>query len=424
MPIFDVRNETLSRDLLNQLQLERLQAALNRAQRNVAWYRDALAEAGVSVEDVRALDDLRRLPMMTGETLIRAYPYGLFAVPLREIIRLHSVMGPAGETVVTGYTRNDVSQWTRLAARTLAAAGVSETDVVQIGFAQGFFAEAMGFQFGAELLGASVIPTPARDVGEQIRMLRDYRATVLVTTPTHARQVLTALRAQKIEPQSLHLRTCMLSRPVPGEQQREALEQGLFAKVFMAFGLGEIFGPGVAAECRESEGLHINEDHVLVEMLEPESDEPVPEGHRGELVLTTLTREGYPLLRYRTGYLTAIWRCACSCGRNGAMLQSILGRTDDRLLVNEVPVYPAQIETILAEVEHVTPHFRLNLREKAEGDVLEVQVGVDEHVFGDKVRMLEALRSQTQDAIGRRLGVEADVKLVEASTLKTQPRLN
>jgi len=420
MPIFDAKNETLSREIMEQLQLERLQAMLNRVQRNVSWYRRALAEVGIGLGDVQSLDDLRCLPLTTGQTLAQGYPYSMFAVPMREVIRLHSVAGPDGRTLVMGHTRNDVTHWARLAARTLSAAGVSETDVVQICFGQGFFVVAMGFQYGAELLGASVIPTPVRGVDEQIQVLRDYRATVLVSTPTHARLLVTGLQEREIEPQSLHLRTCILSRPMPGQQWREQIEQGLFAKVFASFSVPEIFAPGIAAECRETEGLHINEDQVIAEVLQPDRAEPVPEGQRGELVLTTLTREAFPLLRYRTGYLTAVWRCPCSCGRTGMMLQPILGRTDNRVLVNEVPVYPVQVERVLAEAEHATPHFRLNLRDDDPGQVLEVQVGVDEQIFADEMRVMDKTRSEIESALAAQLGTRVAVRLVEVDTL-TQP---
>ncbi|HUW85155.1 MAG TPA: AMP-binding protein [Phycisphaerae bacterium] len=421
MPIFDAKNETLSREILGQVQIERLQAVLNRVQRNVSWYRRQLKEAGIGPGDVRSLDDLLRLPMTTGEALAEGYPYSMFAVPLREVIRLHSVPGPGGRMLVIGHTRNDVRQWARLAARTLAAAGVSETDVVQICFGEGFFVEAMGFQYGAELLGASVIPAPVHGIDEQIQVVRDYRATVLVSTPTHARQLVHGLRERGIEPQSLHLRTCVLSRAMPGEPWRESLEEGLFAKVFTSFGIPEVVAPGIAAECRHTEGMHVNEDHVIVELIDPESDQPVPDGHRGELVVTSLTREGFPLLRYRTGYLTSMWRCPCPCGRTGALLQPILGWTDSRLLVNEVPVYPAEVERILSEVEHATPHFRLNLRTDETGETLEVQVGVDEKMFADKVRSLDLIRSQIMSALSARWGTHVDVRLVEVGTLKEPP---
>lgn len=390
MTLYAPRYETLPRAELEQLQLERLQALLVRLKRNVRRYREKL-----SGERVESLADVTRLPLTAPEELAESFPYGLFAFPLREVIRLHTTVGPNGRPLVIGHTRNDLVQWSRLVARQLAACGVTSSDVVQISLGGGGVAPgASGYVLGAELLEASVIAEAPFHVDYQLATLQNYRPTILVTTPANARDLIRSLDQRHLDPQSFHLRTVLLTRPVP-QELREQIGTGLFAAVRCNFGIGEVLDPGLCVECAHGR-FHLHEDHFLAECVD------------GELVLTTLTREAMPLLRYQTRIACAITQEKCPCGRTGATLQPG-ARTDRRLCVHEIALYESQIAEILAQTRVAGQPFEAEASERSL--VIRIQMSTD--LFSDTIWVVEQLRNEIQSEFLNRLGVEAEVRFVE-----------
>lgn len=387
MNIFDRRYETMPRAELEQLQLERLQALLARLRRNVRRYRERLADL-----QVESLEDLPRLPFTTPESLADAFPYGLFAFPLREIIRLHSAVGPEGRPIVIGHTRNDLTQWSRLAARQLAAAGITANDIIQISL--GRAAAAAGYLLGAELIEASVIAEDPLHLDYQLALLQNYRPTVLITTPTHALDFARCLEQRRIDPQSLHLRSVLLSRNV-NQQIRQQVASGLFASVHCSFGLGELLDPGLCLEC-EAGHFHLNEDQFLPEICE------------GELVITTLAREALPLLRYRTRLAAGLRREKCSCGRTGVLVDPG-HRLDRQFRFREIPFYEAQIAQVLAQTRAAGQRFEVQLTETQ----LTVAIEISQDLFANTLTSAENPRRQIELELLARLGLEAEVRFVE-----------
>lgn len=388
MTVFDRAHECLPRADLEQLQLERLQALLARLRRNVRRVREALADARVADPA-----DIAWLPFTTPDDLVAAFPYGMFALPLHEVIRLHSTVGPAGRQLVIGHTRNDLALWGRLVARQLAAAGVTASDVVQLGFGGSSAKQASGYQLGTELLGASLIPEDPLHIDYQLAMLRNYRVTVLVTTPGNAAALVRLMDARKIDPQSLHLRAVLLSRPVDSES-RQAISAGLFAPVRCNFGVGEVLNPGLCVECREGR-LHVNEDQFLVEEVD------------GELVVTTLCREAIPLLRYRTRYAATLVRdVRCACGRTGVVVVPG-GRLDGRLRVGETELHPEQIQEVLDQTRAAGRPYRFGV----EAERLVVDLDITADLMGDTIGSLMSLQYEIEAEFLSRLGVAADVRL-------------
>jgi len=389
MSLFDRRYEAMLRPELEQLQLERLQALVARLHRNVRRYREKLAEVRVE-----SLESVARLPFTTPEDVLASFPYGMFAFPLREVIRLHSTLGPEGKPLVIGHTRNDLAQWARLAARQLSAAGVTANDVIQISLGASTHPAASGYVLGAELIEASVIAEDPLHIDYQIAMLRNYRPTILITTPTNALDLGRILEQRRIDPQSLHLRTVLLSRPVSGEI-REQLAAALFASVQCSFGLGEILDPGLCVEC-EAGAFHVHEDQFLAEVCE------------GELVITTLAREAMPLLRYRTRVSAALCRDQCRCGRSGVILCPG-ARRDRRFLVHETAFYEGQIAEVLGQTRAAGHRFQLEASQRR----LQVAIEMSEDLFANTVSSAESPKQQVESEILVRLGIEADVSFVE-----------
>lgn len=390
MSIFDPKHETATRAALEQLQLERLQALLARLRRNVRRYRDALGDRQVS-----ALSDLAGLPVTRPEDLAGAFPYGMFALPLREVIRLHSTTGPSGRQIVIGHTRNDLVNWGRLTARQYAAAGLTAHDVIQLCFEGGLMKAASGYTLGAEMIEASIIPEDPYHIDYQLAVLQNYRVTALITTPSNARALMELLRAKRMDPQSLQLRHVLLSRPVePAE--REELRAGLFADVHAVFGVTEILDPGLCVECAEGR-LHVNEDHFLPEIV------------GGELVVTTLTREAMPLLRYATRVSATLSAEKCPCGRTGVTI--VPGaRLDGRLRVNESALYRAQIAGVLSHTKAAGTPFKLDITERG----VTVGIKITDALFPDIMSGLANLREEVEREFAVRLGVRAEVQYLEA----------
>ncbi len=408
----------MARGDLEQLQLERLQATVNRAYRNVRFYNRRFQELGIEPEDIRSLADVRRLPFTTKDDLRAAYPYEMFSVPLREIVRIHSSSGTTGRATVVGYTRNDLRTWTELVARVISAAGVTQQDVVQVTFGYGLFTGGFGLHYGAERVGASVIPVSAGNTERQIQVMQDFRSTALVGTPSYALHIAEVMREMGVAPKELALRVGLFGGEPHSERMRRQVEERLNILATDNYGLSEVMGPGVSGECEYQCGLHINEDHFLVELIDPQTLEPVPYGQQGELVLTTLTKEGIPLLRYRTRDLTTLDPTPCRCGRTNARMQKVLSRTDDMLIVRGVNVYPSQIEAVLLDVEGVEPHYQIILERKAALDEMTILVEVSSDLFTDRMSRLVDLEKQIKSRMHAALGLTPKLKMVEPRTLE------
>lgn len=418
--LFSPKAESLPREELEQLQIERLQSTLNRVYRNVSFYRSAFDRHGVNLERVKSLEALRELPLTTKADLRASYPYDMFAVPLRDIVRLHSTAGTTGHPIVVGYTKNDLRAWSECTARLLAAAGVSDHDVVQIAFNYNVFTGAFGFHQGAELLGASVIPASMTATAQkQILFMKDFKTTVLVSTPGYAMTVAAGLEELQVHPERLSLRLGIFGGEPWGRGARQRLEDGLHLVAVDTYGLTEVMGPGVAGECHLRQGLHINEDHFIAEVIDPGTLEPLGDGKEGELVFTTIAKEGFPLVRYRTGDVTTLVREPCACGRTFVRMAKVTGRTDDLVAFRGMGFFPSRIEEILLEVEGTSPHYQIILDREGGTDTIEVKVEVSEQTPSlDELRTLEALRDQIARRIDAVLDVRSKVTLVEPKSLR------
>jgi len=411
-------NETMGRGELEELQLERLGSTLNRVYLNIPFYRKKFDEAGFNPDDLRSLDDLRNMPFTVKSDLRENYPYGLFAVPLREVVRIHASSGTTGMSTVVGYTKNDIKTWSNLVARILTAGGVTADDVIQIAFNYGMFTGAFGLHYGAERVGASVIPMSSGNTRRQIKIMQDFKTTALVSTPSYAMLIADTIREMDINPNSLSLKYGLFGAEPWSDAMRKELEQKLKIIATDNYGLSEVMGPGVAGECRERNGLHINEDHFLVEIIDPETLKPVTPGEVGELVITTLTKEAFPVIRYRTRDLTRLMPEACPCGRTLRRMSRVMGRTDDMLIIRGVNVFPSQIESVLFEVEGTEPHYQIIIERKGALDDATVLVEVSESIFFDQMKKQNELKDTIKRRFASELGIAVDVKLVEKKTLE------
>jgi len=417
MSIWNPAYEKIAPDELEQLQLERLQSTLNRVNRNVVYYRKLFEKEGISPDRIRKLSDLRSIPFTSQQTLRKAYPYDMFAVPLREVVRLQTSAGTTGEPIVVGYTENDVAHWTELVARILTAAGINQEDAIQISFDYGLFPGALGMHYGAEAVGASVIPASTARLSRQLQVMKDFRSTALISTPSYALRLANMIRESKVNPQELYLRVGLFGAEPWSEELRRSLEGKLKLKAFDFYGLSELYNPGVAGECEAKNGLHVFEDHFIPEIIDPETARPLPEGEEGELVLTSITKEAFPLIRYRTGDISSLVRGDCSCGRTLARMSRVKGRTDDMFVVQGVNVFPSQIERILTRIEGTEPHFQIRVGREGDREVVKIMVEISSEIFFDEMKKLQGLTKQLEEQIHHSLGLEAEVKLVEPRTL-------
>ncbi len=418
MPIWNPRIETMPRVDLEQMQLERLQVIVNRVWERVPVYRRRFEEMGLTPEHLRSLEDLRTLPFTIKDDLRRGYPYDLFAVPLREVVRIHASSGTTGQPTVGGYTKNDLRHWRELAARVLSAGGVTKDDVIQIAFNYGLLTDAFGMHQGAEEIGASVIPVSARAPEQQIAIMRDFRTTALVGTPSYALQIAEALAEKEVPASSLHLKWGLFGAEPWTEPVRHTIQDKLGLSATDNYGISEVMGPGVSGECEErKQGLHVNEDHFLCEIVDPDTGEALPPGQAGELVITTLTKEALPILRYRTGDLTCLDLAPCACGRTLARMARVSHRTDDMLIIGGVKVFPTQIETVLSETEGLEPHYQVIADRAGATDTLEVQVEVPSDLLTGDVRRLMQTQNQLRQRLEAALGVSVEVRFVEPRTL-------
>ncbi|WP_305733489.1 phenylacetate--CoA ligase family protein [Trichlorobacter ammonificans] len=408
----------MSRDELEQLQLERLQATLNRAYKNVRCYQNKFNALGIVPEDITSLGDLAKLPFTTKEDLRVNYPYGMFAVPLREVVRIHSSSGTTGKPTVVGYTRNDLKYWAGLVARFMTAAGVTPDDVIQITFGYGMFTGAFGLHYGSEAIGAAVIPMGGGNTEKQLMIMQDYRSTVLVGTPSYALTLAERMEKLGIDPKSLSLKVGLFGGEPWSEAMRTEIEQRLCISATDNYGLSEVIGPGVAGECPFKCGMHIAEDAFIAEIIDPETGEVLPPGSVGELVLTTLAKEAFPMIRYRTRDITSLVYEPCACGRTTVRMKKTMGRSDDMLIIKGVNVFPSQIEEVLFAIEGCEPHYQLVVERRGTTDVLEVDIEVTENIFFDEMKKQRAFLEQVEKRIESVIGVGVSVKLVEPGSIQ------
>jgi len=404
--------ETLPRDALVEMQLERLRSGVARVARSVPFYRDALTGVGVDARDIRSLSDLSNLPFTVKQDLRDHYPFGLIAAPMSDVVRIHASSGTTGKPTVVAYTRKDIGLWSELMARSYAAAGVTEHDIVHNAYGYGLFTGGLGFHYGAELIGATVVPISGGNTKRQLMLMRDFGCTVLCCTPSYALLLAETAQAQTEGAESLKLRVGMFGAEPWSENMRTEIESRLGIIALNCYGLSEVIGPGVAVECTEQNGLHIFEDHFIAEVVDPITGEPLPDGQSGELVLTCLTKEALPLLRYRTRDRTRLIRDACACGRTTARMERVVGRTDDMITVRGVNVFPSQIETVLLQIDGVEPHYQIIVDRSARHiDELELLVETSAEVFGSSHR-LDGVEKRLRFEIESALGITCTVRVV------------
>ncbi len=416
---FNEEFETLPRAALEALQLKRLQATVARVYANVPFYKQSFDAAGIAPEDIKSLADLQRLPFTTKQNMRDSYPYGLFAAPMEEIVRIHASSGTTGKPTVVGYTQKDIETWSELMARSFMAAGAHKGDIIHNAYGYGLFTGGLGAHYGAEKLGASVIPISGGNTKRQIMIMQDFGSTVLTCTPSYSLYLAEEAATEGVDIKSSKLRVGIFGAEPWSEAMRGEIEANLGLDAIDIYGLSEIMGPGVAIECiEEKHGLHIWEDHFIPEIINPETGQPVAEGEKGELVITTITKQGIPLIRYRTRDITSISYAPCACGRTHARIARMSGRSDDMLIIRGVNVFPSQIESILVRIEGVEPHYLLIVDRKDNLDTLEVQVEVDEQIFSDEIKVLQTLSRQIEKEIKDMLGVTCTVKLVEPKTIQ------
>lgn len=418
MEIWNRHFECMDRNGISHVQSERLRETVERVYFNVPYYRNKMQEAGLGPESIQNIGDLSRLPFTTKQDLRDNYPFGLFAVPMSEIVRVHASSGTTGKPTVVGYTHRDIATWSEVMARTLTSAGANRNDFIQVAYGYGLFTGGLGLHYGGEKIGASVIPISGGNTMRQIQLMHDFGSTVLACTPSYALFLAEAIQESSIKRKDLKLRVGVFGAEPWTENMRREIENKLEIKAIDIYGLSEVIGPGVASECLEQKGLHINEDHFFPEIIDPLTLEVMPEGSTGELVFTTLTKVGLPLVRYRTRDLTRLTYEKCGCGRTLVRMDKCLGRSDDMLIIRGVNLFPSQVESVLLEMSEIKPHYILIVDRVNNLDTLELKVEVDEAFFQDKISQLEALRQKLQNNLENALGLGIKVTLVEPKIIE------
>lgn len=411
------RNPCPSKDL-ESLQLERLKNVVSRCYRQVPYYHKKLDEAGINPDKIKTLSDVQYLPFTTKADIRDTYPYGLFAVPMRDIVRIHASSGTTGKPTVVGYTRNDLEVWSNLIARLTTAAGATAEDIVQISFGYGLFTGALGLHYGLEKIGASVIPISSGNTEKQLMVMKDFGVTALVATPTYAMYMGESARELGYKPEDFKLRLGLFGSEGCTEEMRSKIEEVWHIFATDNYGMSELMGPGVSGECTYRCGLHIAEDHFLAEIINPDTGEVLKPGETGELVITTLTKEGIPLLRYRTKDITRINYEPCACGRTMARMDKIKGRSDDMLKIRGVNVFPSQIESVLESFSQIGAHYQLIIRREGFHDTLEVKVELVDGSLLDKYAELEHLQRTVREKLRSVLGLDTIISLAEPKTLE------
>jgi len=417
--IWDEEFETMPREALESLQAYRLRKTAERVYATVPFYRESFDRVKVVPSQIKTVDDLKRLPFTYKEDLRDNYPFGLFTLPLHEVVRIHASSGTTGKPTVVGYTRRDIETWAMLMARTLSCAGVQKGDVVQNAYGYGLFTGGLGFHYGSERLGATVIPISGGNTKRQIMLMEDFGSTVLTCTPSYALTIAEAMDEMGVTEDRLKLRIGIFGAEPWSQNMRQQVENKLGIDAVDIYGLSEVIGPGVSVECIEAKnGLHIFEDHFIPEIIDPATEESLPFGEEGELVFTTVTKEAFPVIRYRTRDITRLHHEPCRCGRTHVRMERVTGRTDDMLIIRGVNLFPSQIESLLMNIDGLEPHYQIVVRREGTLDTMEVRIEVNESVFSDEIKNLEALEKRVEHECKETLGVAAKIKLVEPKTLQ------
>lgn len=417
--IFDIEFETLPREALEAIQLRRLKDTVERVYATVPYYKKKFDEAGVTPSDIRTLNDLSRLPFLSKQDLRDNYPFGLFAVPMDNVVRIHASSGTTGQPTVVGYTKRDIETWAGLMARALAAGGGTRGDIIHNAYGYGLFTGGLGVHYGAERLGASVIPVSGGNTKRQITIMKDFKPTIITATPSYLLHLAEVADEMGVSFRDLSFKSAILGAEPWSESMRHEIEAKLGLKAIDIYGLSEVMGPGVAIECREAQkGLHIFEDHFIPEIINPETGEVLPYGEVGELVFTSVTKEAFPVIRYRTRDITSLNLEPCICGRTHIRMNRVSGRTDDMLIIRGVNVFPSQIESVLVKIAEVEPHYQLIVDREGTLDNLTIKVEISERLFSDEVKSLQGLERRIAHDIKETLGVSAKIKLVEPKTIQ------
>jgi phenylacetate-CoA ligase len=416
-PVYNPDIEAMDRARLADLQLQRLRDTVKRCEEMVPFYRLKLREAGITWQDIGSLADIEKLPLTTKDDLRDNYPFGLFAVPTRDIVRIHASSGTTGTPTVVGYTSRDIEVWAELVARALVACMADSSDIVQVAYGYGLFTGGLGLHYGVEQLGASVIPISGGNTKRQIRMMADLGTTVLCCTPSYALFMAETAQEMGIDFKQLKLKSGIFGAEPWSDQMRDKIERLLNLSAFDIYGLSEVMGPGVSIECTYKNGLHIFEDAFIAEAIDPATGRQVPEGEQGELVFTTINKFGMPLIRYRTRDITMLDASPCPCGRTHVRMKRVRGRSDDMLIIRGVNVFPSQIETVLMQIEGISPHYQIIVDRVGGLDMLEVQVEVSEEMFSDRIKALEEQQDVIAAEIESYLGIGVKIMLMEPRSI-------
>lgn len=410
--------ECMARPELEKLQLQRLQVTVARVYAEVPFYKESLDRAGIKPADIRQLADISKLPFTTKDDIRMHYPYGLFAVPMKDIVRLHASSGTTGKPTVVGYTQKDLNIWSEAVARLAVAAGARPDDIAQICFGYGLFTGAFGLHYGLEQLGATVIPVSTGTTERQIMIMQDFGTTLLVGTPSYAMYLAETARQMGVDPRNLPVRLGLFGAESCSEEMRREVELAWGILATENYGLSEIIGPGVAGDCVHKQGMHIAEDHFYPEIVDPVTGEPLAPGETGELVFTTITKEGFPLLRYRTRDMTSLNYETCSCGRTMVRMNKVQGRTDDMLKIRGVNVFPTQIEGVLVSIPEIGPHYNIIVKKRGYLDEIEILVELANNALVDDFTALENLQGHIRHQLRNILSIDAKVRLVQPRTLE------
>lgn len=410
--------ECMPREEMQKLQNERLIKTVKRVYHNVPFYRARMQEKGIEPGDIKGIEDLPKLPFTYKQDLRDNYPFGTFAAPLSEIVRIHASSGTTGKKTVVGYTRSDIERWSEVMARTLVSAGATKESVIQVAYGYGLFTGGLGAHYGAEKIGASVIPISGGNTRLQVEIMKDFGTTILACTPSYALYMAEELEETGIKLSELKLKAGVFGAEPWSEAMRNEIERRLGILAIDIYGLSEVIGPGVASECPCKCGLHVQEDHFIPEIIDPETEEILPPGSKGELVFTTITKEGLPLIRYRTRDISSLDYSPCACGRTTVRMSKVSGRTDDMLIIRGVNVFPSQIESVLLDMGETAPHYQIIVDRVNNLDVMEVWVEMTPTLFSDEVKRIEDLEKNIRKRIEDTLGISVKVKLVEPKSIE------
>ncbi len=417
--MFNREFEAMPEKKMKELQLERLKWSIRHAYDNVKFYKESFEKAGFHPDKFKSLDDMKRVPFLEKQDMRDHYPYGLFAVPLDKVVRIHSSSGTTGNATVVGYTKNDIEVFSEVVARCLGCYGATEKDIIQVAYGYGLFTGGLGLHYGSEKMGCLTVPISGGNTERQLMLMKDLGSTMLACTPSYALNIADYLEKKKpdFQMKSTKMKTAILGAEPWTDAMRDEIEERLGIDAYDIYGLSEVIGPGVSAECSEKSGLHVFEDHFYVEIIDPDTGEILPEGEQGEIVYTSLTKEAFPGIRYRSRDITRLYHDGCKCGRTLVKMEKVTGRSDDMLIIRGVNVFPSQIESVLMEVEGTEPHYQIIVDRKTALDDIEVMVEVNEKLFSDELKVLDSLKENITARFRSSLGISARITLVEPLTI-------